>query len=89
MRISAPPVTYPCYLGIDTPSKRQLISSSHTVEEIRRMTGADSLCYLPLENLIRAVRNGTELSFCTGCFDGGYPMDIKACRSKGCRNFHK
>lgn len=89
LRISSPPVTYPCYLGIDTPSKRQLISSSHTVEEIRRMTGADSLCYLPLENLIRAVRNGTELGFCTGCFDGGYPMDIKACRSKGCRNFHK
>lgn len=89
LRISSPPVNFPCFLGIDTPSKRQLISFSHSVEEIRCMTGADSLSYLPLDNLMRAVSDGAPVGFCTGCFDGGYPMDIPACRRKGCRHLSK
>ncbi len=89
MRISSPPVNYSCYLGIDTPDRRQLISATHSVEEIRKMIGADTLCYLPLENLVSAVKDTTNVNFCTGCFNGKYPMDIKKCRHMGCKCFKK
>lgn len=86
LRISSPPVNYPCYLGIDTPSRRQLISAGHSVEEICAMTGADSLAYLPLDGLIKAVCENDGPGFCTGCFNGGYPMNIRTCKNKGmCR----
>ncbi len=71
--ISAPPTGYPCYYGIDTPTRKELISSSHTVDEIRRYITADSLGYLSEDGLIKAV--GTENThFCTACFSGGYPV---------------
>jgi amidophosphoribosyltransferase len=71
--ISAPPTGYPCYYGIDTPTRKELISSSHTVDEIRRYITADSLGYLSEEGLLKAV--GTEnTQYCTACFSGGYPV---------------
>jgi len=75
MRISSPPTKWPCYFGIDTPTKDQLIASSHSVEEIRRYIEADSLGYLSLEGLIESV-GGSKNQFCTACFDGNYPVEI-------------
>jgi amidophosphoribosyltransferase len=72
-RIASPPTTGPCYYGIDTPTKEELIASSHSVEEIRRFIEADSLAYLSLEGLFRSV-NGERESYCTACFDGNYPI---------------
>jgi amidophosphoribosyltransferase len=71
--ISSPPTSYPCYYGIDTPTRKELISSSHTIDEIRRYITADSLGYLSEEGLINAV--GTENGdYCKACFSGGYPV---------------
>ena len=81
MRISSPPVKSPCYFGIDTPTKNQLMSARHTVEETRELIGADSLAYLDLTALeIATCPKGT---YCTGCFDGRYPYDIEKAAKKG------
>ncbi|MEI6305954.1 MAG: amidophosphoribosyltransferase, partial [Deltaproteobacteria bacterium] len=73
MRISSPPTSYPCYYGIDTPNRKELISSSHTVDEICRYITADSLSYLSEEGLVGSVGvSGT--SFCKACFAGEYPV---------------
>jgi len=71
VRISSPPTSYPCYYGIDTPNRKELISSSHSIDEIRRYITADSLGYLSEEGLMKSVGEGT---FCTACFTGGYPV---------------
>jgi amidophosphoribosyltransferase len=73
-RVSSPPVQYPCYFGIDTPSKRDLIGANYTVEDIRDMIGADSLGYLSLEGLKEAV--GRDIFYCDACFSGNYPMEV-------------
>ncbi|MCR4631595.1 MAG: amidophosphoribosyltransferase [Treponema sp.] len=70
-RVSSPPVKFPCYLGIDTPSKNELISSTHELEEIRKKIGADSLAFISLKGMIKAF--GAD-SFCKGCFSGLYPV---------------
>ena len=70
-RVSSPPVKYPCYLGIDTPSKNELISSTHELEEIRKEIGADSLAFISLKGMVKVF--GTD-SFCKGCFNGSYPV---------------
>ncbi|HYR43761.1 MAG TPA: amidophosphoribosyltransferase [Terriglobia bacterium] len=75
MRISCPPTISPCFYGIDTPTKKELIASSHTVDEICKYIEADSLGYLSLPGLIRAVGgNGNE--FCTACYTSQYPIDF-------------
>ncbi len=72
-RVSSPQVKFPCHLGIDTPSKGELISSTHELEEIRKEIGADSLAFISLEGMLKALsQNGT--GFCTGCFSGQYPV---------------
>jgi amidophosphoribosyltransferase len=72
MRISSPPTTDPCYYGIDTPDKQELIAAHSTVEQIARFIGVDSLAYLSMEGLYRAV--GSEPGkFCDACFTGSYP----------------
>ncbi len=76
MQISSPPVVCPCFFGIDTPSHDQLIGSKKTVEEIRQKIGSDTLNYLSIEDLLKTVE-GAGCNFCTGCFDGNYPLDIK------------
>ena len=75
MRISSPPTRWPCYFGIDTPTREQLIASSYSVEEICKFIEADSLGYLSLEGMIEAT-GGSKEEFCTACFDGNYPVDV-------------
>ena len=70
-RVSSPPVKYPCYLGIDTPSKNELISSTHELEAIREEIGADSLAFISLGGMLKALG---EDAFCKGCFSGEYPV---------------
>src|SRR5512137_2379266 len=73
MRISSPPTSYPCYYGIDTPNRKELISSSHTIEEICRYITADSLGYLSEEGLVNSV-GVNNTNFCKACFAGEYPV---------------
>ena len=74
VRISSPPFLHPCYFGVDVPSNKQLIASSHSVEEIRKMIGADSLGYMPIEELQNMV--GKDLPICKACFNSEYPMEV-------------
>ena len=75
MRISSPPVTHPCFYGIDTDNQDQLIAATKSVEEIEVQLGADSLAYLSWEGMLEAT--GAETStFCSACFTGDYPIDI-------------
>jgi amidophosphoribosyltransferase len=76
MRISCPPTISPCYYGVDTPSKNQLIAANKSVDEIREYIGADSLAYLSLEGLRKAAGEGDERIYCTGCYTGKYPTHI-------------
>jgi amidophosphoribosyltransferase len=75
MRVSCPPTVSPCYYGVDTPTKEELIASSNSPEEIRKFLGADSLGYLSLGGLRLAV-NDTEGKFCSSCYTGVYPTDL-------------
>ena len=72
MRVSSAPVTGPCYYGIDTPSREELIAANNTLEEIRTSLGVDSLGYLSLDGMLNAVPGGPE-GFCHACFSGDYP----------------
>ncbi|HEY8375818.1 MAG TPA: phosphoribosyltransferase family protein, partial [Nannocystis sp.] len=84
LRISSPPVISPCYYGIDTPTRSELIAASHTPAEIARYLTADSLAYLSAAGLMRAVRADTPPrpgpggecggTFCDACFSGKYPI---------------
>jgi len=82
MRISSPPVIAPCYFGIDTASHEQLIGAKNSVEEIRKLIGADSLYYLSAEDLIECAKE-SALDFCTGCFTKNYPIDVVSEKDKG------
>jgi amidophosphoribosyltransferase len=73
MRISSPPTSYPCYYGIDTPNRKELISSSHTIDEICRYITADSLGYLSEQGLVSSV-GVDNTNFCKACFAGEYPV---------------
>ena len=73
LRSSAPPFLNPCYYGTDIDSKDSLIACHHTVEEIRDMTGADSLGYLRLEDVHKICEGAKVGGYCTACFDGDYP----------------
>ena len=73
MRIASPPYAWPCFYGIDTGTKEQLLASGRSVEEIREYIGADTLEYLPVEALYKA--SGRD-QLCTACFDGQYPTEL-------------
>lgn len=75
VRISCPPTISPCYYGVDTPTREELIASSNTPEEICKFLGADSLGYVSLPALRQAV-NDTAGTFCTSCYTGVYPTDL-------------
>jgi amidophosphoribosyltransferase len=75
MRIAAPPTISPCFYGVDTPHKSQLIAAQQSVEQIRQYIGADSLAYLSLEGLFGAMKTSGE-KFCAACFDGKYPTPL-------------
>ncbi len=72
LRISCPPTISPCFYGVDTPSKRDLIAANQSVEEICRFIEADSLAYLSLDGMLKSC-GGEERGFCTACFTGQYP----------------
>ena len=77
VRISSPPILSPCFYGIDTPTRQELVASTHDVDEIRKYITADSLEYLSMEGMFRAVYNsesGENKHFCTACFSGNYPI---------------
>ena len=75
MRVSAPPFVSECYYGTDIDDKNNLIATHHTVDEIAKIIGVDSLGYLSIEDVIKLADN-TENGFCTACFGGGYPTSI-------------
>ena len=75
MRVSCPPLISPCYYGIDFPTAKELIASGHSTEEIRRFIGVDSLKYLGLEGMLKAMMLPRE-NFCTACFTKDYPEKI-------------
>ena len=82
VRISSPPVKWPCYYGIDFASRAELIAAGLEVEEIRRSIGADSLGYVSMEGLIAATTIAEE-NLCTACFTGQYPIEIPTDLSAG------
>ncbi len=75
MRISSPPVTHPCFYGIDTDTQDQLIAARMTLEEISAHLGVDSLAYLSKEGMVEAAQAHSG-HFCTACFDGAYPIEM-------------
>ena len=75
LRISCPPTISPCFYGVDTPSKRELIGANRSVEEIRQFIEADSLAYLSLEGLKQACDGGEGNTYCTACYTGIYPTE--------------
>ena len=76
VRISSPPIQWPCYYGIDTPTRKELIGSSHSVEEICRYLGADSLGYLSLDGMLKAT-GSDPAHFCHACFTGAYRVGME------------
>ncbi|MEE9383477.1 MAG: amidophosphoribosyltransferase [Nannocystaceae bacterium] len=78
VRISSPPVTHPCFYGIDTPTRSELIASSHTVEEMRRYITADTLGFLSPAGLLEAAQGDpVDPEYCTACFTGAYPIPFQ------------
>ena len=75
LRISCPPTISPCFYGVDTPDKKELIAANSSVEEIRRFVEADSLAYLSLQSLEKAVQD-TRGEYCYSCYTGNYPTEI-------------
>ena len=75
MRISSPPVTHPCFYGIDTDSQEQLIAATKSVEEITKQIGVDTLAYLSWEGMLKATGEDPN-SFCSACFTGDYPIPV-------------
>jgi amidophosphoribosyltransferase len=73
MRVSCPPTISPCFYGVDTPSKKQLIAANKSVDEIRDYIGADSLAYLSMEGMKESCGEGEKTTYCTACYTGSYP----------------
>ncbi len=76
MRLGSPPITHSCYFGVDTPERRQLLAAQRSVEEIREFIGADSLAFLSIDGLQKALGESNCKNYCYGCFNGDYPEDI-------------
>jgi amidophosphoribosyltransferase len=76
MRISSPPVTHPCFYGIDTDTQDQLIAARLTLKEIEEQLKVDSLAYLSKEGMVEAAKADSG-HFCTACFDGDYPIPME------------
>jgi amidophosphoribosyltransferase len=76
VRVSCPPTISPCFYGVDTPTKNELIGANNTVEEIRRFIEADSLAYLSLASLHKAVEDDQKHEYCYACYTGNYPTEL-------------
>ncbi len=79
IRISCPPVKFPCFYGIDFASPKDLVAATHTLDEIKQLLDVDSIHYLTIEGLLRSVNH--EDHYCTACFTGEYPVECDASRS--------
>jgi amidophosphoribosyltransferase len=88
LRISCPPTIGPCYYGIDTPHREELIAARHGVEEIRRFVGADTLGYLSLEGTLRALAAGPD-EFCTACWTSIHPVPLPRAEAGQLKLFEK
>lgn len=80
LRISCPPTTHPCHFGIDFATRKELVAAEHTLDEVRAITGADSLGYLSLNGLLSPFAKPAD--YCTACFTGKYPVDVSGVHSK-------
>jgi amidophosphoribosyltransferase len=80
MRISSPPTTHSCFYGIDTPERSELLAARHSMEEMARLIGVDSLAFISMDGLYRAMgqpgRNPKAPQFCDACFSGDYPIPL-------------
>jgi amidophosphoribosyltransferase len=76
MRICAPPIRYPCFFGVDMATRAELIAAHKTVPEVRDLIGADSLGYLSIDGLVKAVALPKDI-FCMACFTGDYPIPVQ------------
>lgn len=76
MRISAPPTTHPCFYGIDTPTRKELIASSHSIDEIRRYIEANTLAYVSRDGLFSCLEKTKRNAYCDACFSGNYPIQF-------------
>lgn len=83
VRISSPPVMWPCFFGIDFATREELIATSHTIDQIREMIGADSLGFISVEAMSAATEQPAS-SLCMACFTGQYPIDITGATASGC-----
>ncbi len=77
LRISSPPILFPCHFGIDTPKRSKLIAAKKNIQEIMEYVGADSLGYLTQEGMLMAIKAHSSKNFCTACFDGKYPIKVQ------------
>lgn len=77
MRVTSPPIRWPCFYGVDMSTRRELVASDLSVDEVRAFIGADSLAYLSLDSLVTAT-GAPKDSFCRACFDGEYPIPVPA-----------
>ena len=82
MRVSAPPFLNPCYYGTDIDSRENLIACHHTVDEIAKLIGVDSLGYLSVESVKKIAKGVNGTGYCTACFDGEYPTETPQITSK-------
>ncbi|PKL39843.1 MAG: amidophosphoribosyltransferase [Spirochaetae bacterium HGW-Spirochaetae-1] len=78
VRISSPPTRFPCFYGIDIPTRKELIAASHTIEEIRKYLRVDSIEYMTVETMLQAI-DRPKMGFCTACFDSNYPSPLDDC----------
>ena len=76
LRVCAPPIKHPCYLGVDMATREELIAANMSIDEIRQRTGADTLAYLSVDGLL-AVAGGQQGGFCDACFTGSYPVPVQ------------
>lgn len=82
LRIASPPVKHPCYMGINIPTREELVANQLNAVELAQKIGVDGLVYLSVENLENAVRknaytNGTPIGHCTACLTGEYPIELQ------------
>jgi len=82
IRVTSPPIKYPCYYGMDFPTKNELIAHNKDVSEIAKFLGVDSLEYLSLEQMLNAMPKDNGQDYCTACFSGNYPVSVKECLVK-------
>jgi amidophosphoribosyltransferase len=88
IRVSSPPIKYPCFYGMDFPTKEELIANQKEVDDIKKYLGVDSLEYLSLDAMLNAMPKDNGQDYCTACFSGEYPIKIEEMQFKE-RNEHQ